>query len=78
MGGAARASLGIEVWNTGCELEVGRGDSSVHWDEALEAGRALFALATDDSHHPGYDSGFAWTMVRAAERSQARGARRIA
>jgi hypothetical protein len=62
--------LGIEVWNAGCELEIGRGDSAVHWDEALEAGRALFALATDDSHHPGYDSGFAWTMVRAAERSQ--------
>ena len=35
----ARASSGIEVWNTGCELEIGRGDSSVHWDEALEHGR---------------------------------------
>lgn len=62
--------LGIEVWNAGCELEVGRGDSSLHWDEALERGRTLFALATDDSHHPGFDSGFAWTMVRAAERSR--------
>ncbi len=62
--------LGIEVWNAGCELEVGRGDSSVHWDEALERGRSFFALATDDSHHPGYDSGFAWTMVRAADRTQ--------
>ena len=61
---------GIEVWNAGCELEIGRGDSSIHWDEALEAGRPLTALATDDSHHPGYDSGFAWTMVRAAEKSQ--------
>jgi hypothetical protein len=61
---------GIEVWNAGCELEIGRGDSSLHWDEALEAGHALTGLATDDSHHPGYDSGFAWTMVRAAERSQ--------
>jgi len=60
---------GIEVWNAGCELEVGRGDSSLHWDEALEAGRRLTAIATDDSHHPGYDSGFAWTMVRAAEQS---------
>jgi hypothetical protein len=68
---ACEGLLGIEVWNTGCELEIGRGDSSLHWDEALEAGRPLFALATDDSHHPGYDSGFAWTMVRAAERSQA-------
>ena len=33
--------LGIEVWNTGCELEIGRGDSSIHWDEALERGSAL-------------------------------------
>jgi hypothetical protein len=61
---------GIEVWNAGCELEVGRGDSSLHWDEALERGASLYALATDDSHHPGYDSGFAWTMVRAAEKSE--------
>ncbi len=62
--------LGIEVWNTGCELEIGRGDSSIHWDEALERGSALQGLVTDDSHHPGYDSGFAWTMVRAADRTQ--------
>jgi hypothetical protein len=62
--------LGLEVWNSGCELELGRGDASSHWDEALEHGRALQGLATDDSHHPGYDSGFAWTWVRAAERSR--------
>ena len=62
--------VGIEVWNSGCELELGRGDSSIHWDEALEHGRELWALATDDSHHPGYDSGFAWTWVRAEERTQ--------
>jgi len=63
--------LGLEVWNSGCELELGRGDSSVHWDEALERGRRLWGLATDDSHHPGFDSGFAWTWVRAAEKTQA-------
>jgi hypothetical protein len=63
--------LGLEVWNTGCELELGRGDSSLHWDEALEHGRRLFGLATDDSHHPGYDSGFAWTWVRAEDKTQA-------
>jgi hypothetical protein len=62
--------LGLEVWNTGCELELGRGDASVHWDEALQHGRPLQGLATDDSHHPGFDSGFAWTWVRATERSQ--------
>jgi hypothetical protein len=58
------------VWNAGCELEVGRGLSSVHWDELLESGRACFAIVTDDSHHPGFDSDHAWTWVRAAERSQ--------
>jgi hypothetical protein len=62
--------VGIEVWNTGCELEVGRGDASLHWDEALERGRLLYALATDDSHHPGYDSGYAWTWVHAADKSR--------
>jgi hypothetical protein len=62
--------FGIEVWNSGCELELGRGDASLQWDEALEHGRHLFGLATDDSHHPGFDSGFAWTMVRAEEKSQ--------
>ena len=63
--------VGIEIYNAGCELEVGRGDSSIHWDEALEHGRPFFALATDDSHHPGYDSGFACVWARCAERSQA-------
>ena len=63
--------VGIEVFNAGCELEVGRGLSSVHWDELLEAGRVCPAIATDDSHHPGFDSDHAWTWVRAAERSAA-------
>ncbi len=59
----------IEVFNAGCELEVGRGLSSVHWDELLETGRLCPAIATDDSHHPGFDSDQAWTWVRSAERS---------
>src|SRR3954471_22109516 len=36
----------------------------------LEAGRRPFAFATDDCHSPGFDIGDAWTMVRAAERSE--------
>jgi len=56
---------GIEVFNAGCELEIGRGLSAVHWDELVEAGRLCAALATDDSHHPGFDSDLAWTWVRA-------------
>jgi len=61
---------GIEVFNAGCELEVGRGLSAVHWDELLEAGRLCPAIAADDSHHPGFDSDLAWTWVRARERSR--------
>jgi hypothetical protein len=60
---------GIEVWNAGCELEVGRGLSSVHWDELLETGARCFGLVTDDSHHPGFDSGFGWTWLRVPERT---------
>jgi len=60
--------IGIEVFNAGCELEVGRGLSAVHWDELSEGGRLCPALATDDSHHPGFDSDLAWTCVRVAER----------
>lgn len=61
---------GIEVFNAGCELEVGRGLSAVHWDELLEKGRLCPAIATDDSHHPGFDSDLAWTWVRVPERSR--------
>jgi hypothetical protein len=68
---ACEGLAGIEVWNAGCELEVGRGDSSVHWDEALERGRLPQGIAVDDSHHPGFDSSFAWVWARCAERSQA-------
>jgi hypothetical protein len=59
--------VGIEVYNAGCDLEVCRGLSGVHWDELAEAGRLCPAIATDDSHHPGFDSDLAWTWVRVAE-----------
>ena len=62
---------GIEVFNAGCELELGRGLSTVHWDELLEAGRSCSAIATDDSHHPGFDSDLAWTWVRAEPTAEA-------
>src|SRR5438105_4678545 len=67
---ACEEIVGIEVYNAGCELEVGRGDSSVHWDEALERKRLLYGIAVDDSHHPGFDSSLAWVWARCAERSQ--------
>ena len=66
----ARPALrGIEVFNAGCELECSRGLAGDYWDDLLAHGRPCFGLATDDSHMPGFDSGHAWTFVRAAERS---------
>jgi hypothetical protein len=62
--------VGMEVWNAGCELELGRGDSTLHWDEALERGHLLYGIAADDSHHPGFDSAFSWTWVNAPERTR--------
>jgi hypothetical protein len=66
---SADGVFGLEVYNAGCELEVGRGLSAVHWDDVLERGRPYFGIATDDSHHPGFDSGFAWVWLRAADRT---------
>ncbi len=60
---------GLEVYNAGCELEVGRGLSASVWDECLEAGAALHGVATDDSHHPGFDSSLAWVWARCRARS---------
>jgi hypothetical protein len=61
--------VGLEVYNAACELEVGRGLAALHWDEVLEHRRLLLALATDDTHRPGFDSSLAWVWARCAERS---------
>jgi hypothetical protein len=40
------------------------------WDLMLETGAKPWGVATDDCHYPGFDIGDAWTMVRAAERTE--------
>jgi hypothetical protein len=67
---AASAMRGMEVFNTSAERENERGDSSYVWDRALDSGIAFTALATDDSHYPGFDVGDGWTMVKAPERTR--------
>jgi predicted metal-dependent phosphoesterase TrpH len=62
---------GIEVYNAGCELETGRGVSTVHWDDLLERGARCFAIAADDTHHGDLDSRFAWVWAHVRERSAA-------
>jgi hypothetical protein len=62
--------VGLEVYNAGCELEVGRGNAGMHWDDVLDRRRPFLAIATDDSHHPGFDSSFAWVWARCTDRSE--------
>ncbi len=66
----AQGLTGIELFNASSHRENDRGDSSYIWDLALEAGMSLSGIAADDSHYPLFDIGDAWTMVRAAERTQ--------
>jgi hypothetical protein len=59
----------IEVYNAGCEIEQGRGNSAQYWDALLTSGVRVNAIATDDHHLPGFNAFHGWTMVKARERS---------
>ena len=59
----------VEVWNTGSELETGRGNAEYQWDWALGAGVRLNGVAVDDCHSRVDDTGGAWVMVKSAELS---------
>lgn len=59
----------IEVFNTTAAIRYGRGDGSVHWDLALQAGCSLGGIAVDDSHfrQNAMDGFGGWVMVKAQE-----------
>ncbi|MGA1198215.1 MAG: PHP domain-containing protein [Candidatus Latescibacterota bacterium] len=63
---------GIEVFNTTCRC-MGRGESSVHWDNWMElSGQILPAMANDDAHAAEAtkrDTYHGWTMVRVKNRT---------
>jgi len=65
----ATGYAGLEVFNGTCAARWGKGLAAVQWDELLQRGRAVLALATDDAHHrpeQGDDLGLGWVMLRAA------------
>lgn len=65
---AAGPAAAIEVYNGTCDARWGKGLAAVQWDELLQRGRMVWALASDDAHHrpdQGDDLGKAWVMVRA-------------
>ncbi len=59
--------LGVEVFNTGCQLEIAKGISSVHWDDLLARGKRLWGFAVDDAHWRTDDGFKGWIMVKAVE-----------
>ena len=60
-----RPIIGIELYNTGCDVEIGRGFSTVHWDNLLHDGMALGGLAVDDAHRYTDDAPGGWVWVKA-------------
>lgn len=62
-----RNCLGIEVINYGCEIEIAKGISSIHWDDLLVRGERYLAFGVDDGHRCGWDFYGGFTMVKAPE-----------
>jgi len=61
--------IGIEVYNGGCTA-IGKASSSVHWDDLLDMGARLPALAVDDVHSAspgGRDLFGGWIMLKMKE-----------
>jgi len=63
---AVKGYIGIEVYNSVCEIAIGKGYNNVFWDELLNKGIILPAVATDDVHSSEH-VGLAWTMIKAKE-----------
>lgn len=62
--------LGFEIYNTTCHRGIGRGESSVQYDELLVRGLRPLALAVDDAHWHYPDDLGGWIMVKAEECTQ--------
>jgi hypothetical protein len=63
--------VGMEVFNAVCHLRWNKGHSSVHWDQLLNKGKLLPAVATDDVHKTS-EINRAWTMIKAPSLDTAR------
>ncbi len=59
--------IGVEVYNATC-TKIGKGVSSVHWDDLLDSGRMVPAFAVDDTHRD-RDIFMGWTMIKAPDLS---------
>ncbi|MEM2505417.1 MAG: hypothetical protein QXV76_07255 [Candidatus Bathyarchaeia archaeon] len=64
--------IGIEIYNTGCEVEVSKGFSTTYWDNILSNNPRILGLAVDDAHRyttPPIDSLGGWVTLLIDEES---------
>ncbi|MBO0664390.1 CehA/McbA family metallohydrolase [Jiella sp. MQZ9-1] len=55
----------VEIWNTGCAMEVARGDGTMLLDQLINEGYShLTGYASDDAHLRIFDAGGGWMMVK--------------
>jgi predicted metal-dependent phosphoesterase TrpH len=64
---AVNGIVGMEVYNSVCE-ESGKGHNEVQWDQILNTGKMLPAVADEDVHRSN-DVGKSWTMFKAKDLS---------
>lgn len=62
--------IGMEVFNTSSDWDLGKALSAVHWDDVLARGKPWYGLATDDVHWGVPDYGEGYVMVEADELSE--------
>ena len=58
--------IGMEVYNTCCDLECHTGCAELYWDSLLRRGKRLWGFASDDSHKR-EEMARGWIVVKASE-----------
>ena len=64
---ALKGYVGIEVYNTGCDVEVAKGYATTHWDHLLSSGVECWGFAVDDAHRyfvPPIDADMGWICLQ--------------
>ena len=63
-----KGNFAMEIWNSGCAINMDMDTDAAYWDEILGQGILLWGVATDDGHTMNHHCN-GWVRVRAASRS---------
>jgi len=61
---ALKGNFAMEIWNSGCAIEMDMDTNAAYWDELLMQGQKIWGVATDDGH-PAYHHCNGWVRVNA-------------